>query len=231
MTNVALAVGGRTRDPAHASARCRRAAEHYVKGGCKYIGPSLVWAGYSSFTAREPRKNGYTHDWLIQVAGYWNKGSQATAKSYLAEAIVCMRDLMHNPNAGAAARGSAAKVLIDYGSKEEDKTEGTRDYGEEQAKWMAQIKHWKRVFLRRGILLGMELSECPAEMWPPDAEQMPRQYRIKELLARLNYLLGKGPRPDGFMEEEEDGEVCTGLQRLEGDPRSETIVDAEIVEE
>jgi hypothetical protein len=221
MTNM-LAVRARTRDPAHASARCRRAAEHYVKNGCKFIGPSLVFAGYSESTARDPRKNGYTHEWLVQVAGYYNRGAQATAKSHLADAIKVMADIMHDNTAATAARGTAAKVLIDVGTKEKEATEGQRDLSAEQAKWIAQIKHWKRTFLRRGIRMGLLVE---------GGTQHQRDRAIM-LLDRLNYLLGKGACPAGYMDDgEEDGEIRSGLLGPEGGPRPEYDAEAEIVEE
>lgn len=186
MPETALARRGTdTRDPAKASGRLRRAAEHYVKSGCKAIGPSLVWAGYSKMTAREPTKNGYHHDWLIAVARYWSKGGQVTAQAHLSKAIAALGNMVNDPTAPHAARGAAAKIIIDVAGKEAEASSGSEVRGEEQAKWMALIRHWKRTFLRRGIMLGLH-----------------NEARAGKLLDELNYVLGKGPMP-GWMETDE----------------------------
>jgi hypothetical protein len=182
------------RDPAKASGRLRRAAEHYVKSGFKAIGPSLVWAGYSKMTAREPTKNGYTHDWMLAVARYWSKGSQMTAQAHLSKAIAALGNMVDDPSAPHAARGAAAKIIIDVAGKEKEGDNTAEVRAEEQAKWMSLIRHWKRTFLRRGIMIGMG---CGA---PAPAHKQTRAHR---LLAELNYVLGKGEMPD-WMEREED---------------------------
>lgn len=203
MPETALARRGTdTRDPAKASGRLRRAAEHYVKSGCKAIGPSLVWAGYSKMTAREPTKNGYHHDWLIAVARYWSKGGQVTAQAHLSKAIAALGNMVNDPTAPHAARGAAAKIIIDVAGKEAEASSGSEVRGEEQAKWMALIRHWKRTFLRRGIMLGMA-----------EHNRLDNNSRAHRLLAELNYVLGKGPMPQWMQAADDD------------------ILDAEIVDE
>jgi hypothetical protein len=211
--STAMTVYGAYKPPSQASGRLRKAAEHYVRNGCKAIAPSLIYAGYSAMTASHPRKNNLTHDRLVQVAAYWNKGSQATARSHLADAIKTLSDMMRDTSEPASARGSAAKVIIDMSMKEAEAGDQHAEASEEQAKWLAQIKHWKRTFLRRGILLGM------------DADAYDR--RGARLLAELNYALGKGPKPD-WLEDDGDGEE--GLLGPEGDLRPGSYVEAEIVE-
>jgi hypothetical protein len=207
------------RDPAKASGRCRKAAEHYVKGGCKAIGPSLVWAGFSPHTASDPTRNGYSHDWLVEVARYWNKGSQVTARAYLNRAIGALGAMVDDPQVAPQARGAAAKTLIDVAAKEREQQDTVEVAAEEQAKWMNLIRHWKRTFLRRGLRMGLLAEGATTPL------QRDRPIR---LLAELDWVLGKGPLPDWMKTEEEtDGE---GVQRPEGGPRPETDGDAEILE-
>ncbi len=222
VTTTALATQNQLRDgrdPARASGRLRRAAEHYVKSGCRAIGPSMVWAGYSQMTAREPTKNGYTHDWLVSVARYWNKGTQEVARAHLGAAIRALAEMVHDPMIAPQARGAAAKTIIDVAAKEREKESTAEVSEEEQAKWMILIRHQKRALLRRGILLGIAAND---NFEAPDPD-----HRAFMLLERLNYLLGKGPRPEGW--EEEDGD--SGVQRPEGDSRHDSYIEAEVVEE
>ena len=211
------------RPAASASGRLRRAAEHYVKNGCKHLRPSLIWAGYAPATADNPTENGLGHDRLVQVAAYWNKGSQATARSHLSDAIATLSDIMNDATEPAQARGAAAKVIIDVSGKEKDGEDGAVVTQEEQGKWIALIRHWKRVFLRRGILVGMEICPDCAHGALPGVYEASRGVR---LLASLNYALGKGPMPEWMQGEEDEG-----LLGPEGDSRPGQIIEAEIVEE
>lgn len=206
MTTALTVPGADRRDPAKASGRCRRAAQHYVENGFKSIGPSLLWAGYSSWTAREPTKNGYTHDWLLSVARYWNKGSQQTARAHLAKAIARLGQMIDHDNPTIA--GQAAKTIIDVAGKEAEKDDRVEVSIEEQAKWMAQIRRWKRVFLRRGILIGTQLGLCLRDNGDPMQGSVTER-RAHMLLAELDWVLGKGPRPD-WIEVESEPEGITG---------------------
>ena len=208
MTTTALTVRDPRQDkrePARASGRCRRAAEHYVRHGCKSLGPSLLWAGYSAWTAKEPSKNGFTHDWMLSVARYWNKGSQITARAHLAKAIAALADMVDDPEVGPAARGAAAKTIIDVAKKEEETEDKVLATAEDQAKYMNLVRHWKRVFFRRGLLLGRHL---PAVKKNPALRK-----RAFLMLANLNYILDKGPKPEGWDE-----------------PPQDDVIEAEVVE-
>ena len=219
MSTRALAV----RPAAQASGRLRRAAEHYVKNGCKLIRPSLIYAGYAPATADNPTVNGLGHDRLVQVAAHWSKGGQATARSYLGDAIRTLTDMMNDSTEPAQARGAAAKIIIDVAGKEKAETNTSEVTAEEQAKWISLIRHWKRVFLRRGILVGMDICPDCAHGALPGVYENSRGVR---LLASLNYALGKGPMP-AWMEGEED----EGLLGPEGDSQPSDVIEAEIVEE
>lgn len=217
------------RSPAFASGRLRKAAEHYVRNGCKALKPSLMYGGYTENTASEPTKNGLTHDRLVQVASYWNRGAQQTARAHLGQAITRLHQLMNDPAAPAAAQGAAAKTIIDVAAKEAEKDDGFKVAAEEQGKWMSLIKHQKRALLRRGILMGVaacigQIDGIPEGPVPPGVWKTNGK-RTMRLLERLNYLLGKGPCPEEWMEE--DGESVLGS---EGDPRHGSYVDAEVLE-
>ena len=218
------------RPPAQASGRLRRAAEHYVRGGCKHIRPSLIFAGYAPTTADNPRLNGLDHDRLVSVASHWNKGSTATARSHLSDAIACLADMMIDTTESAQARGAAAKIIIDVSQKEKAETDTSTTSAEEQAKWIALIRHWKRTFLRRGLLMGASMYDREGE-YDGMGPYTHKAQRAQNLLASLNYALGKGPMPAWMEAEIRQGEEDEGILRPEGDPRHEEVIEAEIVEE
>lgn len=214
------------RPAAQASGRLRKAAEHYVRNGCKLLRPSLIYAGYAPATADNPTLNGLGHDRLVQVASHWNKGSQATARSHLADAIATLSDIMNDATEPAQARGAAAKIIIDVSGKEKEGEDTSKVTREEQGKWIALIRHWKRVFLRRGILMGMSVgaSNCAAQCYG-QTDQVHMATRAERILCELNYALGKGPQP-AWMENEDES-----LLGSESDTRPGTYIEAEVVEE
>lgn len=207
------------RDPAHASGRLRKAAEHYVRNGCKVLYASLIFAGYTHQTARDPAKNGLGHDRLVRVASYHNRGAQQTARSLLSRAIKHLGDTVDNQAAAPAIRGYAAKVIIDTAGREAEKDDTSKISEEEQGKWMALIKHQKRTLLRRGLYIGFEaMTEAAAGergFWTERAER---------LYQELDWALGKGPRPEWMEGEDEE------LQRPEGDPQPGSYVEAEVLQ-
>ena len=206
-----------------ASGRLRKAAEHYVRGGCKAIGPSLIHAGYTAFTASQPSKNGYTHDRLVEVASCHSKAGVETAKRMMPRALAALGELLSDPDVSDQVRGMTAKVLLDFGMKERE-TENVAEVAvDEQAKWMAQIRYWKRTFFRRGIMLGVHLGRGQFQ----DGEWNHFQVRAERLLKELNWALGKGPKPQWMVIDDEH--ETDGVLGSEGDLRQEPYIDIEVV--
>jgi len=206
-----------------ASGRLRKAAEHYVRNGCKSIGPSLIHAGYTAFTASQPTKNGYSHDRLVEIASCHSKGGVETAKRMMPRAIAALGDLLQDDAVSDQVRAMTAKVLLDFGLKEQETENVAEIATDEQAKWMAQIRYWKRTFLRRGIMLGRHLGRSDFQ----DGEWNHFQIRAERLLSELDWALGKGPKPAWMVIDEHETD---GVQRPEGDLRQAPYIDAEVVE-
>ncbi len=213
MANLVVA-----RDPAYASGRLRKAAEHYVRNGCRAMYASLVYAGYTHQTARDPAKNNLGHDRLVKVAAYHNRGAQQTAQSLLSMAIKHLGDQVQNEECNPSVRAGAAKVIIDAAGREAEKDDTSKTSEEEQGKWMALIKHQKRTALRRGLYIGFEaMTEAAAGergFWTERAER---------LYQELDWALGKGPRPEWMGDADEQ----EGILRSEGDLRPGSYVEAE----
>jgi len=180
-----------------ASGRLRKAAEHYVRGGCKAIGPSLIHAGYTAFTASQPSKNGYTHDRLVEVASCHSKAGVETAKRMMPRALAALGELLSDPDVSDQVRGMTAKVLLDFGMKERE-TENVAEVAVDERRGQFQDGEWNHF-----------------------------QVRAERLLKELNWALGKGPKPQWMVIDDEH--ETDGVLGSEGDLRQEPYIDIEVV--